>query len=457
MAGIGFQLRQTLEPGTFAGIFKAYGYAALISSGPWVLSILSLAILGLILGTQGLESEFNLFYVTVTHVYAFSLMVTGPVQLILTRYAADRDYLKQPEKVFPAFLSALALTVIGAGGLGLTVFLFFVPASLIFQLSAAFLFVVTSGLWITAVFLSSLKDYQGILINFTIGYCTSFFLAWSWGRTLGIDYVILGFASGQIVLLALFIVSVSRQYGNQSLKNFEFFGYFRTHYPLAFVGFFYNFGVWIDKLLFWWLSPIGEPVTGVLYSAPIYDAAVCLSFLTIVPGMAVFLLGMETEYAIRYQAFMDAVLKQETLGSIEARKKELVQALREGLIKVIKIQSIVTGLFVLFAEDLLQILGLGRVQTGVFQVSMLGVFVLVLFLSLLTVLFYLDKSKDAMWCTIVFSACNAGFTLLNIYGGAQWYGTGFVVAAGIAFLVAGSRVNRHHRDLEYQTFALQPL
>ncbi len=457
MAGIGFQLRRTLEPGTFSGVMKAYGYAALISSGPWVLSILSLAILGLILGAKGLESDFNLFYVSVTHVYAFSLILTGPVQLILTRYSADRDYLKEPERVFPAFLSALAITVMSAGILGLGVFLFLVPATFIFQLSAAFLFVVTSGLWITAVFLSSLKDYNGILINFSIGYGVSFLLAWAWGRGMGTEYVMLGFAVGQIVLLALLVVSVSRQYGNLEIRNFEFFSYFRKYHHLALVGFFYNLGVWADKMIFWWFSPINVQVAGVLYAAPVYDAAVCLSFLTVVPGMTVFLLEMETEYAIAYQAFMDSVLKQKTLGEIERRKRELVTALREGLKKVIKIQSIVTGLFILFAEDLLQVLGLGRVQTGVFQVSMLGVFLLVLFLSLLTVLFYLDKLRDAMWCTILFAMINGGVTLLNLTGGERWYGTGFVLAGGVGLLVAGNRVNRHHRFLEYQTFALQPL
>ena len=168
-----------------------------------------------------------------------------------------------------------------------------------------------------------------------------------------------------------------------------------------------------------------------------------------------FLLEMETEYAIRYQAFMDAVLKQQTLGVIERRKKELVQALREGMKKVIKVQSVVTALFILFANDMLEVLGLGQVQTGVFQVSMLGVFLLVLFLSLLTVLFYLDKAKDAMWCCIVFAVANIAVTFLNISGGTQWYGTGFVFAGGIALLVTGSRVNRHHRCLENNTISLQ--
>jgi uncharacterized membrane protein len=57
----------------------------------------------------------------------------------------------------------------------------------------------------------------------------------------------------------------------------------------------------------------------------------------------------------------------------------------------------------------------------------------------------------------VFAVSNIAVTFLNINGGTQWYGTGFVFAGGLSLLVTGSRVNRHHRFLEYQTFALQPL
>ena len=42
MAGIGFELRKILKKKTLLSIVEAYGLAGLISSGPWVLSILAL-------------------------------------------------------------------------------------------------------------------------------------------------------------------------------------------------------------------------------------------------------------------------------------------------------------------------------------------------------------------------------------------------------------------------------
>ena len=40
MAGIGFELRKLMRRDSFWGLLRAYGYAGMISSGPWVLSIL---------------------------------------------------------------------------------------------------------------------------------------------------------------------------------------------------------------------------------------------------------------------------------------------------------------------------------------------------------------------------------------------------------------------------------
>jgi len=47
MAGIGFELRKILRHDTFVSELKAYAYSALVSSGPWVMSVSCLAILGL--------------------------------------------------------------------------------------------------------------------------------------------------------------------------------------------------------------------------------------------------------------------------------------------------------------------------------------------------------------------------------------------------------------------------
>ena len=42
MAGIGFELRKLLRKRTYTGMLQAYAYAGIISSGPWVLSIVGI-------------------------------------------------------------------------------------------------------------------------------------------------------------------------------------------------------------------------------------------------------------------------------------------------------------------------------------------------------------------------------------------------------------------------------
>ncbi len=48
MAGIGFELRRILKRDSFTGLLGAYGLAGVISSGPWVLSVLGVMLIGVV-------------------------------------------------------------------------------------------------------------------------------------------------------------------------------------------------------------------------------------------------------------------------------------------------------------------------------------------------------------------------------------------------------------------------
>src|SRR5687767_8615886 len=110
MAGIGFELGKILAKPGYANLFRAYGYAALIGSGPWVFSILSLALLGILLRGTTAREELDLFFLAVTYIYGFSLIMTGPTQMVLTRYAADRHFDGQRNRIFPAIVTLLAFS-----------------------------------------------------------------------------------------------------------------------------------------------------------------------------------------------------------------------------------------------------------------------------------------------------------------------------------------------------------
>ena len=222
-------------------------------------------------------------------------------------------------------------------------------------------------------------------------------------------------------------------------------------------GLFYNLGIWVDKFLFWWFDPAATHVAGILHASPIYDRVVYFSFLTIVPGLAVFLLKLETEFAASNHEFFQHVLKKGTLAQIQRAKGEMVGALRDGFGLLLKVQGLFTLLLILAADRVLAVIGLGAVQAGIFQIALLGTLLLVVFMALLMVLHYLDKRRDALVCCAIFTAVNTAVTTWSIIAGERWFGVGFLVAAGTGMLLAAYYVNDHLRHLEHDTFASQEI
>ena len=78
-------------------------------------------------------------------------------------------------------------------------------------------------------------------------------------------------------------------------------------------------------------------------------------------------------------------------------------------------------------------------------------------MSLLMVLHYLDKGRDAMICGVVFAVSNCLITWISVMAGKRWYGVGFMIAACISMIMAAIWVNHHVRNLEYDTFTPHPL
>jgi len=75
MAGIGFELRKYLNDDSFSGTLKAYGFAGLISAGPWVLSILGVMLIGIVALSQKVGGrEVEQFTTSVTWIMGSSLV-----------------------------------------------------------------------------------------------------------------------------------------------------------------------------------------------------------------------------------------------------------------------------------------------------------------------------------------------------------------------------------------------
>ncbi|USE38960.1 exopolysaccharide Pel transporter PelG [Endozoicomonas sp. SCSIO W0465] len=241
MAGIGFTLQRMLDRGSYTATAQAYSYAGLISSGPWVLSILSILVVGLISQDNHLLSAHLTYYlVTVTYMMCGSLILTGGVQLLFTRFVSDRMYEKRHSVITGNLMGLLMLITLVSGVLGtlLTPVLFF-DRDTFFRVLVTACFVVLCNFWIVLVFLSALKSYNRIVMTMGAGYVGIVLLSLLLNR-LGGHGLLLAFFTGKCFMLLAFLLDIARHFSTDRLQSFEFLTPAKVHSSLLLTGTIYS-------------------------------------------------------------------------------------------------------------------------------------------------------------------------------------------------------------------------
>ena len=456
MAGIGFEIKKILRRESYLSIFTAYAYAGIIGSGPWILSILGVLIIGIMSVNLVVPHVLvNQFQVTITHLMAASLILTGFLQLGFTRYIADRLFEKDINAILPNFIGSLFVTTLISGLISLaTAMLAFPKMDAIFKLLLIANFVVLCNIWIATIFLSGMKNYKSILVLFALGYGIAVVSAMVLHES-ELNGLLLGFLMGHFVLLLGMMVLIIRSYPSDRFIDFDFLRKKRMFISLIWTGFFFNLGVWIDKYIFWYTSSTGVPVIGPFNASLIYDLPIFLAYLSIIPGMAVFLVRMETDFVEYYQKFYDAVREGGTLDYIREMRDEMVSVARQGIFEIVKIQAIAILIIFVAAPSLLQTVGISQYYLSLLYIDVVGAGLQVVFLGIMNVLFYLDKRMIALILTIIFAVLNLLFSLLSIHLGATWYGYGFTVSLLFTVIIGFRLLDKKLDVLEYETFMLQ--
>lgn len=456
MAGIGFELRKLLKKESYSGLIQAYAYAGIISSGPWVLSIVGILVIGLLSSTAaGTSLLVSQFQVSVTYLMASSLVLTGIVQLGFTRFIADRLFEKQDDLVMPNFNGLMLVVILVSGVLGLAVLLIWFPRqSDLYRVLMLSGFVIMCCIWVATIFLSGMRQYKQIVRMFGVGYAITVLSALVL-RPLGLEGLLLGFVIGHFVLLTGMITLTLRNYPSD---HFVAFGFLRkgAMFPtLIWTGLFYNAGIWADKLLFWFDPVTGQDVIGPLRASLIYDVPVFLAYLAIIPGMAVFLVRIETDFVEYYEKFYGAVREGGSLDHIEQMRDEMVFTIRQGVYEIMKIQTIAVLLAFVAGPTVLDWLGISRLYLPLLYVDVVAAGLQVVLLGILNIFFYLDKRITVTFLTALFLILNVGLSALTLKLGAPFFGYGFALALLATVLVALVMLEDKLKRLEYETFMLQ--
>lgn len=465
MVDLTFFLRGMKDRNRVGGTLQAYGFVSVLACGAWVLALAGVLLIGVLRLPTGLGSALAAqFQVSATYLIAVSLILTGPLQLHLVRYAADRLAQGRGEAVLPGLHAVgLAVTVL-AGLFGLACALWAFPQqSALYRALMLMGFVLMCHVWIAVTFLSGMKQYRAIACAFVAGYAVAAVAALAL-RRFGLEGLLGGFVIGELVLLAGTTIPIHRSYRHHRsarsdrpprLLSFEVFAR-RHRYPsLMAIGLLYPLGIWADKLQFWYHAGTGQPVIGPLHASAIYDIPVFLAWLAVVPAMAAFAMRIEREFVAHYDAFADAVRGGGSLQRIEAARDAMVRAVRLGLYEIVKLLAIAALLLFALGRPLLALFGMADLYLPLLHVDVVGAGLYVVLLATLSLYFYLDRRREILLLGAAFVALNVALTQMTLALGPAWYGYGFAFAALIVVAIALVLLDRRLERLEYETYMLQ--
>ena len=453
MAGIGFELRRLSHSETYLGLLRAYAYAGIVSSGPWVLSIAAILMLGMLsIGFVIPSVLITQFQVSVTWLIALSLIYTGGFQLIYTRYVADRLFERRHECVVPNLNGAMLVLLLPASLLASVAMLMLFPGT-----SAAYRLLMIAGfmllcmVWVLTVLLSGLKQFRAVLTIYMAGYGAVIVLA-LWLRPFGMEGLLAGFVAGQLLLVLGMSRLIWKEYPPTRLVDLDFFRRQKSRLWLIPAGIMFNAGAWVDKFIFWLSPATGKRIIGVLQSSVIYDTPTFLAYLTIVPGMAVFLFRMEVDFVHAYDRYFNLVRNGGTLGAIEQQRRRMIISARHGIRDILGTQGLTLLVLVAFARTILPALNISVLYSGQLAIISVGVMLQLLVMAALNILFYLDDLRETVLITAVMLIANAACSYASIVLGPYYYGYGFAAGMLIATVVALPLVNRRLERLNFETF-----
>jgi len=440
---------------SFAGQAAAYAYAGVAMAGPWLLTSLYMHAVN-ILGIGGLSLvERATFQALVLYGYCGSMILTGAFQLVVARHVSDKLFVGRGGQVVPCYAGNALVTLV----LHLAAAAVFVvvtrPSTLLAGAELAF-FASLGLVWNGMIFLGTIRNYMYIVVAFVAGIAASAALAVFLAEPFGVAGLLFAFAAGQALTVAFLSARLRAEFPAEQTFSFGFFRTFRQYPSLLFIGLAYTGSIWVDKLIFW-AGPYAYQLPSGLASFPLYDNAVFLAYLTVVPALALVFVRVEVSFYHKYRRFFGAIRHGAELETVRKARRQILSSFDESLRRIVALQGTVTLLVVLFAPRVLEAMGLDWVQYYIFRVACLGAFLQVLVLTLLLAALHLALYRPAMGMTLTYFLGSAAATVVTTILGLETYGYGFL-AAGLAALAVGYPwIRRLIRSMDVRTFMAQPL
>ena len=453
MAGIGFALRRAYDRGGAFAPLIALGHATVLASGPWIFAIASMALITAVTEPiVGLERLAD-FRVAVIYAFALSLLLSSPVCVVASRLVSDALHAREDATLEPVLVGALVLVLVLTLPVAAAVFL--VGFGLLNSYGAAILMCTATAslVWVTVAFCGVIKDFWSITAAFFVGLALGAVLCIGLSLfDLGADAMVCGLTAGLAVTFLYLTLTLLRALpASRPLSGvLTVVCAGRVHWLLSGGAFCAAAAIWADKVVVWVMR--GEAAPGGLRHAPLYDSAMFLGCLIVLPALGKFVTEIDTTIFERTRDYLWAVLKHRTLASIEMKRVELERATTSGLNRVILGQIGLCAIFVILAPLLVGLVNLRYSQISMVRLAALGSTFQLVFLISSTVIVWFNRQR--LFCVLQLCALllNAGLTAAFIVAGERFAGMGFVTAFVLCGTVSYLYALKTLADLTYIVF-----
>ena len=453
MAGIGFALRKMAQQNNLLGIIQAYSLSALLSTGPWIFTIIAIASLAMIGQRIPDQAEgMMLFRAVITYNFSFSLVLSGPIVIVATRFLSDQIYAKDVSKAPGMLVCALSLYLVVAAIPGSYFYGLKTDMTTIERLGAISGLFLIGFIWIVTVFISALKDYKSVAIIFGAGMLVAASACLLLSPTYGAAGMIYGFNMGLALIFFTLTARILSEYPSDVIRPLELLFRFKPYWVLAMSGLSYNAAIWVDKWLMWFLEPQADVVGGSLFTLPFYDSAMFLAYLITIPVTALFFVSIETEFYERYQRFYHSFAAHATLIKITEYQQAIMDFVYVSFRRTIIFIGCLAILAAISAPKWFDYFGITYQQIGVYRLGAIGAAFHILFLLALIFLSYFDQRKVVLGLNTIFLVSNTVFTYLSLDLGFKYYGFGYTGATALCFFASFLCLSHRLKWLVYQAF-----
>ncbi len=451
MAGIGFKLQNLLKDDSFVSRLKAYSYAAVISSGPWIYSLLSFLAVSFFVAS---DAETNrLFQVSVIYAFAFSQIISGAFQLGATRIIADYIYEARFEMIPGVYLGAAGLL---APFLSLAAVILYgeTKSGFIYSLTAVILFVLTGLIWIQLIVLTACRDFKSITYRFALGFIISAAVSITLGTHFGSNFYLIGFCSGIAYIFFAMHRQILTEFKSKKHKSRPELDYLKIkkYLPLIGVGFFFNAGVWIDKIIFWYMN--GNQISALLYENSVYDRINLILIVILIPVMAIFTLSVETDFYVKFRNFYKSIVEKESLDSINSNLMLMKISIIKGAWSILKTALPLAFIFIVFSRQILETLKIPPEFQLNWCIFTFAALIHAFFMLTLIILMYFDFAGYTLKASAIFFTANFILNLAGAYAyGQNFMGYGYLIAVVTGFTAAIYYLSDALENLLYHTFS----